>query len=114
MLKTIIILAALTTTAVADDYKPTIEPPLGPISPTGTVVEVESIRCAVTSPYSIECINIGRVCVAARAEENKRSARIFGCAIEGNKNYPCPKDEPQNKEKDDLRWHCIGTHLGPL
>ena len=70
------------------------------ISPTGSTIEVESFRCTVTSPYTIQCINIGRYCVAARAEYKARQDRTFGCAIPGEKTYPCPKDygDPNSAE----------------
>jgi hypothetical protein len=111
-LKLIAILFLLATPAAAEDWKSWVEPPLGPISPTGSSIEVENYRCKVTGPRSIECMNIGRVCVASRAEEDKKSARQFGCAIEGNKNYPCPKDEPEVKEKQQIRWACSPMSFG--
>ncbi len=75
--------------AIAADHTPWVEPPLGEISVVGTTIETESYRCSVESQRQIRCINIGRVCAAYRKEEEKRNARMFGCAIESSPNYPC-------------------------
>lgn len=105
--------------ARADDWKSWVEPPLGSISATGTSIEVENYRCTVTSPRTIQCLNVGRACVASRAEEDARSAKTFGCAIEGNKNYPCPKDQTDynspafKKQAENLRM-CSPMMFGGM
>lgn len=111
-MKFLVALFLSTTAACAADRTPWAEPPLGSVSTTGSSIEVEDYRCTVTSPYSISCLNVGRVCVAVRAEQEKIDARRFGCAIESSKNYPCPKDEPQDEYKSRLRWSCVPSSMG--
>lgn len=52
----------------------------GEISKPGTAIEVENYRCVTTSERTIRCQNIGRVCVAFRAQEKIRDDKEFGCA----------------------------------
>jgi len=86
----------------------------GDISEVGSALEVESYRCVVTSARAIECLNIGRVCVAARAEEEKRSKRWFGCAIKGNENYPCPPSPSREELEKNAKGSagCFPTVFG--
>ena len=89
----------------------------GEISKVGTAIEVESYRCEVTSQYGIQCINIGRVCEKFRAKEKERNDKIFGCAIEGSKNAPCPPwdvDQKAMKDNLNLSMMCTPLALGSL
>lgn len=89
-----VILVSLASPCAAEDRTPWVEPPLGPLSAPGTKIETQDYQCSVASVYAINCINVGRACVQYRAEQEKRDARHFGCAIQGEKNYPCPTDNP--------------------
>lgn len=93
----VVLLLASFVTANAQSRTPWVEPPLGPISPVGTVIETESYRCTVTSARAISCMNIGRVCAQFRADEDALIAKMFGCAIEGSPNYPCEPWEKTTK-----------------
>lgn len=52
------------------------------ISPIGTSIEVQDYRCTVRSPYTIECTDIGRVCLAARVWKKKQTDHYLGCATD--------------------------------
>lgn len=52
------------------------------ISPTGTSIEVQDYRCTVEGPYTIECVDIGRVCLAERARVKKQADHYLGCATD--------------------------------
>lgn len=58
----------------------------GDISENGTSIEVETYRCTVKSSRSIECTNVGRVCMEARAKQKKQDDYYFGCALDEWKN----------------------------
>lgn len=94
MMRIIFFLLIMMSSARADDYTHWKEPELGPISAAGTVIDVENYHCVVKGPRSIECLNVGRVCIERQKRDDEKLARRFGCAIQGEKNYPCPKDDP--------------------
>jgi hypothetical protein len=96
----------------ADDYNRWKEPELAPISPTGTVIAVENTQCTVTGPRSIQCLNIGRFCVAKRKADDEEGAKTFGCALENSPNHPC-KPWKQLSEEETRQWaYCLPTTLG--
>ncbi len=64
----------------------------GDISPTGTSIEVENYRCTVTSPRTLECQNIGRVCEAQRAADEIERKKDFGCALRSPPDCPPTPD----------------------
>lgn len=97
--------------AAAAERTPWKEPPLGPISSTGATIEVETYRCTVRGPRTIECLNVGRACVAARTRDEERMAKRFGCAIKGEPTYPCPKDDDLRAQIDDMQG-CHTTIMG--
>lgn len=71
---------------------------VGVVSPVGDEIDIENFKCSVVSPYSIECWNTGKVCEEYHRIDKEWSRKINGCAIEGNKNYPCPPDEDRPRE----------------
>lgn len=85
------------------------------VSPTGTTIEVETYKCKVTSPRSIECQNIGRVCNAYNKLLAERHEKEFGCGLKDNKNYPCkPWEEilERIKKESDLANSCTRMIFG--
>jgi hypothetical protein len=87
----------------------------GEISPVGAVIEIESTRCEVQSPYRLVCKNIGRVCEAYRVREEAEHKRTFGCALETSPNYPCPPWEQRLsaiKQNSELFGHCTPFSFG--
>lgn len=111
--KALFALALFAAPAHAADRTPWVEPPLGPVSSTGATIETESYRCTVESPYRILCMNIGRVCIAERARQETETAKTFGCAIEGNKNYPCPPWVEQQKSiHESMKLNCTPLSMG--
>lgn len=103
MNRIIAIMLLISTAAVAEEKTPYDEPPDGPISQVGTVIETQDIRCEVKSPLAIQCINIGRVCRAYRAERAIDYRKTFGCALEDSPNHPCPPwDERTAKIKKEI------------
>jgi hypothetical protein len=104
-----IILLLLTSTAIAEDK----EPSLGPISPNGSIIEIQDYRCEVRSPYSIICLNIGRVCRDWREREREHTKKTFGCAIKGEPTYPCPPwKEEQKRIAETSKFSCWPMVIG--
>lgn len=97
---------------MAADRTPWKEPAIGPISPTGTVVNIENYRCEVTGPRSMKCLNVGRVCVEKRARDEARAAKRFGCAIKGEPTYPCPLDDPAESTEGKEIGTCWPLSIG--
>lgn len=81
----------------------------GDISRTGAVIEVEAYRCQVTSPRTIECKNIGRVCEQALAAEKKESDYYLGCALNEWK-----EKHPREKCPESNGWHYAGAECNNL
>jgi hypothetical protein len=109
-----IIISAMSFSAFAEDSTPYDEPPDGPISAVGTVLETQDVRCEVISLYSIQCINIGRVCRAYRAEQVANYRKTFGCALESSPNYPCPPWDEQVKKIESNAKAGLLTMCTPL
>lgn len=94
----------------------------GEISPTGSKIEVEDYQCTVTGPRNVQCINTGRLCAAYRAKKKAADDKVFGCAVEGSKNYPCkPWPDEQKRIEDDVaisqsldKFGCTPIGIGPL
>ncbi|MDO8534230.1 MAG: hypothetical protein Q7S17_05755 [Xanthobacteraceae bacterium] len=109
-----IILAVMiiSLTAEAQDRTPWQEPPIGPLSTVGTVIDIENYHCTVNTPRSMTCLNVGRVCVEKRARDEIRDARRFGCAIKSSKNYPCPPDDNDRKKDGDKIGTCHPMMIG--
>lgn len=102
--------------ATADERTPWKEPALGPITPTGTTIDLENLHCTVLGPRTMTCLNVGRVCVEQRARNEAHTARIFGCAIKSSPNYPCPPDTLASAEALEREFtefgHCRTMYLG--
>lgn len=108
----IAVLFVASSFARADEFKHWVEPPAAPISPTGTILSVENYRCIVTSARSFECLNVGRVCVEQRKRDDEKTAKTFGCAIEGEPTYPCPKYDPPSDVELRQEMACAPTAYG--
>lgn len=75
------------------------------ISPNGQAIAVENWSCVVVNQRAIECRNIGRVCQAARADdEGPWHQKFFGCAV---RHVPCPTEE-ENKNHWASLEGCMG------
>lgn len=111
-LLTCLALGVFLNSASADDFQHWKEPPYAPISPTGTVMSVESIRCEVKGPRTIECLNIGRVCVDFRRKQDEDSAKRFGCASADSPNHPCPEYKTPSPEEINFSMSCTTMLLG--
>lgn len=84
----------------------------GEISTPGDALEVESYRCVVTSPRTISCLNIGRVCEEARAKEEEANEHYLGCGLE-----KWQAEHPKESCPDMSGWHraptqCLTQFIG--
>lgn len=87
----------------------------GEISSINSTIEVENYKCTVRSERSIVCQNIGRVCIAYNKMREERDSKRIGCAVEGNKNYPCPSWKNTLKEieeEKDKSMACTPMSFG--
>ena len=86
----------------------------GDISPDGTAIEVENYRCTVTSPRTLECQNIGRVCEARRAADKIEHDKMFGCALRSPPDCPQSPDYKSQEQQTKMRLQeiCLTTQYG--
>lgn len=109
---TVWVLLWVATPAHSEDRIPWKEPTAGPISPTGTVIDVENYHCVVKGPRSVECLNVGRVCLEKRARDEIHTSRTFGCALKDSPNHPCPLDDPAEQKRAVETGSCWPIMIG--
>lgn len=86
---------------------PKKEPSRSDISPVGSAITVENMKCWTTSVRTINCLNIGRFCVEWRAKEKKHTDYYFGCALEDwQRKHPGEECDFSERKSEDIHSEC--------